>query len=347
MLKIEKVRPQGSYSKIDIKDIERDYLKRIKNDTSPYKILGALFNGSLVKINKIKKSLNNYSIAEQNYLQVLLNDFDNLILGSPQQLETFTNTYNSTVIGTLKAGAFGKGKKYVLNDFGKDLLSIFGYDDYFRKAKKKAIWFSKKINIKSCPYCNSQYTLVVDNKSSDSQAKFQFDHFFSKKKYPYLSVSMYNLIPSCANCNLAKSDKGFTLANHYHPYHSSLHDKAMFVAEYDVDIDKLTMGDTSKLQVKIKFTYIDIKDQVLVEEHDKVFNITGVYARMENDARILLRKYIVDKQGQSSIMAIKGLFPDDTVYDEYLLGNFPIHDDMLEKPLAKFTQDIAKDLKLI
>ena len=47
--------------------------------------------------------------------------------------------------------------------------------------------------------------LCVDEKGN-GKARPQYDHFFPKSFYPYLALSMYNLIPSCAVCNGGKSN---------------------------------------------------------------------------------------------------------------------------------------------
>ncbi|MFK4985705.1 hypothetical protein ACI4B7_28170, partial [Klebsiella pneumoniae] len=80
------------------------------------------------------------------------------------------------------------------------------------------IWLARQLNLKCCPYCNAQYTIIANSDAGKTIAKFQFDHFFSKDKFPYLSISLYNLIPSCANCNITKSKKPLNLKDHYHPY---------------------------------------------------------------------------------------------------------------------------------
>ena len=66
--------------------------------------------------------------------------------------------------------------------------------------------FVKDLDIKVCPYCNRNYILNF-NKKGKANATAQLDHFFDKKDYPYLSVSIYNLVPSCGTCNLRKSSK--------------------------------------------------------------------------------------------------------------------------------------------
>mgnify|MGYP000006537395 CR=1 FL=1 len=60
------------------------------------------------------------------------------------------------------------------------------------------------LNLSVCPYCNRQYIFGTDN---NRKVGAQFDHFYSKSKYPYLALSFYNLIPCCPTCNKAKGEE--------------------------------------------------------------------------------------------------------------------------------------------
>lgn len=67
--------------------------------------------------------------------------------------------------------------------------------------------WAERLGVTVCPYCNRSYIFTVKKDARNGKARPQYDHFFPKSKYPYLAVSMYNLIPSCAVCNSGKSDK--------------------------------------------------------------------------------------------------------------------------------------------
>ena len=66
--------------------------------------------------------------------------------------------------------------------------------------------WAEKLGVTVCPYCNRSYIFTVEKEARNGKARPQYDHFFPKSKYPYLAVSMYNLIPSCAVCNGGKSN---------------------------------------------------------------------------------------------------------------------------------------------
>lgn len=63
--------------------------------------------------------------------------------------------------------------------------------------------FIQKTGLRYCPYCNAETVYVVP-KSEWGEAgdyKSALDHFLPRSHYPFLGLSVYNLVPSCARCN--------------------------------------------------------------------------------------------------------------------------------------------------
>lgn len=79
------------------------------------------------------------------------------------------------------------------------LENVFIYDRYARR--RSACQILDRMGVTVCPYCNRQYIHTV----ASGKARPQLDHYYPKKLYPYLAVSLYNMIPSCSICNMAKS----------------------------------------------------------------------------------------------------------------------------------------------
>ena len=63
----------------------------------------------------------------------------------------------------------------------------------------------EKLGVKVCPYCNRLFTTTVNTKGH--RIRPQLDHFRNKSKYPFLALSINNLVPACGVCNLLKLDK--------------------------------------------------------------------------------------------------------------------------------------------
>ena len=87
-----------------------------------------------------------------------------------------------------------------------ECTKIFDYDK-FSKANSNnqgaAYWLQHQLDVKVCPFCNRIYTTTLFNRN----VRPAFDHFYPKSIYPYLAVSLFNLIPICDICNKAKSDR--------------------------------------------------------------------------------------------------------------------------------------------
>ena len=101
----------------------------------------------------------------------------------------------------------------------KEVTRIF-VNEYENKKEFSKEDFLKALDIKVCPYCNRSYIECIDNNDKKTLIKGQIDHFYSKKEYPFLALSRFNLIPCCSDCNgvggkfMADADK-YKLINPY------------------------------------------------------------------------------------------------------------------------------------
>lgn len=347
MIQITKIFPVGSPSSIEVRSIQNEYLRRIKLYSNPLTLLIKSINEQrLISYHDVVwvEPLNQDQLTILAYLR---DHFNSIIIALPDNLQNHINNINNSVIGAEMNTTFGL--RFVLNEFGRGIYDIFGYERHFRSLQSKGIWLAKQLNIKSCPYCNGQYTLIISKSTTSSKAKFQFDHFFSKKRYPYLSLSLYNLIPSCAPCNLSKGSLETTLQNHYNPYQKNLALRSIFKLKYDIDIKKLSIGKTNAVNTKIVFKAKYSQFDDFIKEHNKIYEIESIYNRHTDIVEDLLHKAIVNNRSSKlDILKIKGLFNgDEKLYKRYLIGNYAYEDEIFNRPLAKFTQDIAKQLGLI
>lgn len=106
----------------------------------------------------------------------------------------------------------------VLNLLGK----VFDYRGQLSDFPERAYHLTSIKGSNVCTYCNRQYIFTV-NKSKRGELEHivrpELDHWFNKELYPLLSLSFYNLIPSCHICNSSvKRNAVFSLATHVNPY---------------------------------------------------------------------------------------------------------------------------------
>lgn len=86
--------------------------------------------------------------------------------------------------------------------------------------------------IRYCPYCNAETLYAFEWCTDDGRLKLSksaFDHFFTRARYPFLALSLYNLIPSCTRCNSAfKVDDFGYIVKTAHPFQESIDDGMRF-----------------------------------------------------------------------------------------------------------------------
>ena len=141
----------------------------------------------------------------------------------------------SSMDDILPIGHFYRRKKKSEKDrafaeVNKRLEKVFDYDEFARMSGKWGLMeLALQLNktVKVCPYCNGEYVFAfkLDKLASDrpgKACKSPFDHYFPRARYPFLGLSLYNLIPSCPRCNSSmKKDKFKGLVDMPHPYDNS------------------------------------------------------------------------------------------------------------------------------
>ena len=130
--------------------------------------------------------------------------------------EYYNKHYKKTLIYDLKDLLCGDFKKIVeIKDFHKTkykddnkIKKFFNYD----KAKttkfiplisklqpKISKFFQENIEVHTCYYCNIDF-INTFKKNNETKNAFTLDHVLEKADFPFLALSLYNLVPSCYVC---------------------------------------------------------------------------------------------------------------------------------------------------
>lgn len=104
--------------------------------------------------------------------------------------------------------------------FLADAKLVFDYGAFC--AKNLSPWSAYKLCAKAryniCPYCQQSFSFTVQ-KFKGGAFRPTLDHYYPKGKYPYLALSLYNLVPSCYSCNSSlKTSKDFYKKKYLHPF---------------------------------------------------------------------------------------------------------------------------------
>ena len=134
-----------------------------------------------------------------------------ILVGSPSDIESIALAVQALHPQfNAYAARKKKGKKAADTVHRNTLALIEECFDYGRFSLKDNGWNAYALvcahNLRICPYCHAHHVnYYVDPAASKLADKYRvrppLDHFLPKSSYPYLAVSLHNLIPSCAQCN--------------------------------------------------------------------------------------------------------------------------------------------------
>lgn len=171
------------------------------------------------------------------------------------------------LIGIVDAmfAAAGSGPSMAM--FLPEAAKIFDYK-YFCTIRKKpwcAYELCKTSPYRICPYCGQNFAFTLIGKATSKKFRPTLDHFFPKSVYPYLALSLYNLVPSCHTCNSnLKGATDFYVTPHLHPFALDRHIRFEVVSKNKTEVFQLV----SNLQLFSKFATLRIKP----ESHSAALN---------------------------------------------------------------------------
>lgn len=222
---------------------------------------------------------------------------------------------------------------------------VFDYDWFSSKQKEgyDSYKLAKSLNIRTCCYCNRNYTNTVIS-SNDKITRPQFDHFYYQKKYSILALSFYNLIPSCNICNSnLKGQKDYNLI---HPYVDD------FISTFR--FKSIPQNITTLLNVNDEFDFEIEKlssNNVINEKIDtsiKLFKLKEIYASHGNEIQDLYKlryKYSKTYLEELSKMT-KNKFSKEELF-RLAFGTEIEESKFSNRPLSKMKKDILIELGII
>lgn len=270
---------------------------------------------------------NKYSYMVFNKMIDILND---IYSEKVAIIESYKNEYRKS----LKHMAVKSFEKR----FNEDLFNIDITIDNFKKHYNfEDIWspymFIFMTGLRVCPYCNRQYITPVYSTSGKLRA--DLDHFLPKTKYPFFSMSLYNLVPSCKFCNSSlKGTKEFDFDS-LNPYECNIDDYIKF----EIDL----ASNTKNIIVN------PIKDKDKAKDYLNMFKIETLYNYHRNQASDLLKKKLIysDEYLENMYKYFGNSFSSFDEMKELVIGYTILKENINDEPLAKFKRDISKQLGFI
>ncbi|MDU1229876.1 MAG: hypothetical protein E6980_06900 [Clostridium sp.] len=233
-----------------------------------------------------------------------------------------------------------------IKNYDEDVININNYKNYLNRTENlKVQWsaynFVLELGIKVCPYCNRQYITPVYSESG--KLRGDLDHFYAKSKFPYLSMSIYNLVPCCKFCNSSlKGDKEFTYERNINPYEDGIDDYMYF--SYIPNSIKSFYGNDS---IIIKLFEKENADKEMLEKlknNLKLFQIENLYQYNTNIVELLLKKRTIftDKYLDNFYNNHKNVFESKTeMIDMLFRDSLQFEED---SPFSKLKKDIISEI---
>lgn len=248
----------------------------------------------------------------------------------------------------------------------KDISDYYDTLDFVNNADKKELMLIKGIgeskadkiinlrsnqkkinNIEELNFSRSITKELKDFKIQNSANHFTLDHVLPQSKYKYLSLSLYNFVPSCYSCN-SKFKKAFEVG---------IIDDLKYISPSS---DDFILDDNKILEFKIyyrnqlknissesdyKLKELIHSNNSLIIEYLQMFKIRGRYVFHKSKITELIKMKIKYPEVKiQDISRLTKISPNQLKKD--IFGKELFEDDSNE-PFVKLKKDIAKDLNII
>lgn len=228
------------------------------------------------------------------------------------------------------------------------LKKIFDYENWFLNLDPDGAWgpyqLTESLGMKVCTYCNRQYTFSL-SKGKNKITRPELDHFLPKNENPLLSLSFFNLIPSCTICNRdCKGKISFSYQTHFSPYEAnSKHELIKY--DYYPKTYLGSIGETDEFRIFVKNDGAKLSPELKakIDGNTKVFELNTIVNEHKDVVQEIIKKRHISNDNY--IETLQKTFPGAklTLEEAYRLayGNFYDEKEFNKRPLAKLTKDIA------
>lgn len=230
------------------------------------------------------------------------------------------------------------------DSFATRLVKAMHYDD-IRKAIVPPIY--RKLELKSCVYCNANYTISDEN----GEGYYDLDHWKPKSFYPFLCISFFNLQPSCPSCNKRKSASDIPFFGLWDDSGGRDLDVLKFKLEERSLVDYLVFLEKERLKVKlIEADPWNQEQQTIRNNTEQRMHIEARYAEHNDYTEEIVWKSKI--YNASMIQSLRdsefsALIPNQADLERFILGTYADPDDIHKRPLTRLAIDVAKQLGLI
>ncbi len=290
-----------------------------------------------------------------DYIQRIIDYYDKLLTLHPSEFDDEIAEFEKIIkknddVLDFKVSAT-KGDKKVDSSLANEIVKAMKYSEIRKKIYPKV---TRQLKIKTCVYCNANYTITDAN----GRGYYDLDHWKPKSRYPFLCTSFYNLQPSCPSCNRRKGkDNG----EYLQLWKDTDDNVGLDVFNFQLEPDSiiayllnLKIGKRTKGQLIIDISEASDYYKTLVNNSLKRFQLKKRYEEHVDVAEEIVwkRQIYNDSYLASTEGLLREIYTGDratlkSIRDRFILGNYGNPEEVHMRPLAKMTQDIAKQLGLL
>lgn len=236
-----------------------------------------------------------------------------------------------------QSGIIRKRKKKLLSE-------AFRYENLSKRKVLNTIL--QLMDVPVCPYCNRQYTFTL----ASGKSRPQMDHYYPRDLYPYLAVSLYNLVPCCAVCNTAKGPLDTMKDPILYPYDEGFSYDMGFqiVAKDSDDWVKILHDGTGEFSLGVeKNRPIPPGKEAVVEKQMGALNLNEHYDMHKDYIRDILRRQAMytPERIKDLYEQFDHLFRSREELKQVLSGTDTDERGWGKRTLSKLTYDIVKQLE--
>ena len=304
----------------------------------------------LTRLEDLKTFVQN-DAQQVSYVQEIIDKWQSLIVATPDTFAGIESDFKKRVGNidlekkvTITAYGRHKKPKPKILPFHEAIVWAMRYDRAQSHIYPK---YMRLLGIRACVYCNAQYAFSVEG--DKGYQNYDLDHLLPKSKYPYLCTSFFNLQPSCPTCNRKKGKKEIRPNEkrfHLFVLPGSSLDPTSFKIDDQSMVNYLMSPDKDAEQLKILFS---CDDAALERMFNRFFHIKTLYQAHKDVAEELIWKRKIYNKAYQWVFRKQFKFMGfkKSDFNRFILGNYDTVENIHKRPLAKMTQDIAKQLGII
>lgn len=301
----------------------------------------ALKNGSVTKNGRVMSSY--LQQRHVDYIQLIIDRLPELLYAKPSEflskhIPDFEKLVSRQIVND----------KIRINGDTPESLSdrLVRIMRYMTVRKKIAPEFFRKLEVKSCVYCNANYAIT----DAQNEAYFDMDHWKPKALYPYLSISFFNFQPSCAYCNRRKNDSDEPFFGLWNEQMGANMDVLDFkLSDYSL-IKYIVFGDKKDLNVTLEPVHPhDPQNVKLRDVAEQKFHLEARYKEHDDVVEeIVWKKWIYNQSYVLSLRRALGYeIPSFVDVRRFILGTYADAEDIHKRPLTRMIQAVAKKVGVL